>query len=853
MAGRKQQIRSRNKDGDRDTYTDEEIFKKTGRRRTIKHSKHDSRFSHGLLSGMEVNLKTLLFTGALTLSVTAFLIFYYYQMEDVNTSNLLRVITPLPVPKIMDLPLFQGKHRESLYWGTYRPQVYLGIRARTPKSLMAGIMWLGAKDGQYLLRHTCQMSDELSSYGWLRHDGRKYGHQVIVDQDMAMTTTFLKSWGSGSGYGGDWAIRFDVRNERNPHDNSLKRFHLFFYMADEGGHTLKLGKRGSTFGSKIPLVSGYREDVGGWELHSQGMDDMEVHYVGFNTPHMHNLTELVEKTLVIQTRMVGRLQLPDSSEVSPNVVVFQISSKIPFEMDLVFVSGTNAENAQLQERVQNLSGIQLTGQIREQERIYEERFQMTFNLTDKVDEDAVVVGRAAISSLIGGIGYYFGQSRISIPEESKDGVNNNFALYWPAALYTAVPSRSFFPRGFLWDEGFHQLLIWRWDLHICLDIIGHWLDLMNIDGWIPREQILGAEALSKVPEDFVLQHATNANPPTLFLVLRDLAIELTKDTYTSLEKDVISTFLERAFPRLDAWFHWFNTTQTGKDPISYFWHGRDNVTDRELNSKTLSSGLDDYPRASHPSEDERHVDLRCWMALAADCMHLISKQVGSVSNKYSTTAKQLSDLKLLNQMHYDNMSGMYHDFGNHTEQVSLKWKEIQDGKTLHIRRELRRVVLRRPRLRLVPHFGYVSLFPFIMKVIPSDSPILRKQLDLIYDKSLLWTSFGLRSLATTSSLYMKRNTEHDAPYWRGPVWINMNYLILSALHHYAQEDGPYKTKAAEVYTELRQNLIGNIVHNYFKSGYFWEQYDNAASGKGKGAHPFTGWTSLIVLMMAEMY
>jgi mannosyl-oligosaccharide glucosidase len=28
-----------------------------------------------------------------------------------------------------------------------------------------------------------------------------------------------------------------------------------------------------------------------------------------------------------------------------------------------------------------------------------------------------------------------------------------------------------------------------------LDIIGHWLDLMNIDGWIPREQILGAEAL----------------------------------------------------------------------------------------------------------------------------------------------------------------------------------------------------------------------------------------------------------------------------------------------------------------------------------------------------------------------
>ncbi|CAL5347023.1 unnamed protein product [Camellia sinensis] len=82
-----------------------------------------------------------------------------------------------------------------------------------------------------------------------------------------------------------------------------------------------------------------------------------------------------------------------------------------------------------------------------------------------------------------------------------------------------------------------------------------------------------------------------------------------------------------------------------------------------------------------------------------------------------------------------------------------------------------------------------------------------------------------------SSMYMKYNTEHDAPYWRGPIWMNINYMILSSLHHYSKENGPYRDKAKIIYNDLRSNLIS----------------------KGKGARVFPGWTSLVLLIMVEAY
>ena len=50
----------------------------------------------------------------------------------------------------------------------------------------------------------------------------------------------------------------------------------------------------------------------------------------------------------------------------------------------------------------------------------------------------------------------------------------------------------------------------------------------------------------------------------------------------------------------------------------------------------------------------------------------------------------------------------------------------------------------------------------------------------------------------------------SAPYWRGPIWINLNYLTLAGLPHYATREGPARERAAAVYAELRDNLLDTV-------------------------------------------
>ncbi|XP_010566780.1 PREDICTED: mannosyl-oligosaccharide glucosidase [Haliaeetus leucocephalus] len=465
------------------------------------------------------------------------------------------------------------------------------------------------------------------------------------------------------------------------------------------------------------------------------------------------------------------------------------------------------------------------------------RFEETFGLGRKgFPPSQRRFAQAALSDLLGGMGYFHGRSLVQSPLQERPVPAPE------AALFTAVPSRSFFPRGFLWDEGFHQLLLARWDPALSREVIAHWLDLMNAEGWIPREQILGEEARAKVPPEFLLQHSETANPPTLLLALQRLL------------PSAPLPYLRRLFPRLRAWYDWYNRTQAGPLPLTFRWRGRDPQLERFLNPKTLASGLDDYPRASHPSPEERHLDLRCWMALASRVLAEVAERLGEPARPYREMEEALSDNGLLEQLHWAPELGAFADYGNHSAAVGLRWQRVapaapgQPPPAPRLVREVREA----PRPRFVGALGYVSLFPLLLQLLRPDSPQLPAMLAAMRSERQLWTPFGLRSLARDSPLYMQRNTQHDPPYWRGSIWVNINYLALWALRSYADAEGPQRERAAELYHELRHNLVANLYRQYAESGFLWEHYSDS-TGRGQGCHPFAGWSALVVLVMAEDY
>lgn len=434
----------------------------------------------------------------------------------------------------------------------------------------------------------------------------------------------------------------------------------------------------------------------------------------------------------------------------------------------------------------------LTNKIEENQEAFLTRFSKIFKREAPFhSEKYAEFAHTIFSNLLGGIGYFHGTSIVDrtyadeYAEEEEGFWEDALAAQrrpgaakeeGPSELFTSIPSRPFFPRGFYWDEGFHLLPISEWDMDLTLTIVKSWFSLVDEDGWIAREQILGDEARSKVPSEFQVQYPHYANPPTLFFILTKFIDDFEKVQATGGSDDVESLFttpsgiapedipsaplhhpelahqyLREIYPKLRRHYFWFRSTQSGDVRIwdrtafsskeAYRWRGR-------TPEHCLTSGLDDYPRAIPPHTGELHVDLLSWVGMMTRCIKRIAVTIGEEDDALEYAAIEHAVVRNLDDLHWSEKHQAYCD------------ATIDDyEESVH-----------------VCHKGYISLFPVLVGLVNKDSAKLGKVLDLMEDPEELWSEFGLRSLSKSDGEF---GTGEN--YWKGPIWININYLAIQRL------------------------------------------------------------------------
>lgn len=451
--------------------------------------------------------------------------------------------------------------------------------------------------------------------------------------------------------------------------------------------------------------------------------------------------------------------------------------------------------------------------------------------------------QALLSNLLGGLGFFHGDSMTSEMPEDSSGVDvaalvaaghamvdSKITTTEPSSLFTFTPSRSSFPRGFLWDEGFHLLAVIEWDLDLAITVMLSWLDQMDQDGWIAREQILGPEARSRVPKEFQIQHPHHANPPTfLALVLPALLSKLTfQIPYRGHESVYLNSptkrkaLLKDLYKPLTTYYAHFRRTQAGNlttalprpsnalQTEGYRWRGR------TLAQHTLTSGLDDYPRAEPPSSIELHADALAWVSASAKALAALAQYL-RLKDDIALYETHLADgLHNLDALHWDDREGAYCDS-----------TVTPAGEYAHI-----------------CHVGYVSLMPLLLGLMNASHPHLPALLATLADPMKLWSEHGLRSLSAKDEYY---GTEED--YWRGAVWMHLNVLAVLRLKDISGEEaGEVSRMAGRLGEALRERAVRTVYGSWVRTGTVWEQYGDV-EGEGRRGRGFTGWTTAVLLVM----
>ncbi len=814
--------------------------------------------------------------------------------------------------------LFSDSHNAKYLWGTYKPNLYFSMKQKEKETPVFGLMWYGLQnnlqkknnppkvDIDTLLRHECTKNNNIKYY-WPYHNGIDYANEIIndIDNNISLNIKNIKTFYSIKEQ--SWITIISGKKIQKVKKSGNLGLILYFSLEE-----FSLDKK-VIFNPQKLSETNYKlietrlgNEIEKFEVEViEGKNDLK--YSGFQKyrkGYQYNwrvkqfiLDDLkkVQEDFVSKKKQYSYIPFDELAKTKqPNIVAIQLVFSMDeiqndeFEIIVRYSNNLSKEK----ETKENLNKL-INQRTNEFNKKFNELFKLKniekfknnnkYILDESNSESLQQMSKEALSNILGGIGYYFGNIK-----ESDNGDDTQSEK----GLFTASPCRSYFARGFLWDEGFHQLIISKWDIELSLDMVNTWLDTMDKEGWIPREQIRGNEAENQVPSEFINQDRLIANPPTLLFPIK-IFINNYKYFKDSNDKNYgLKELLIKFYKKLKLWLNWFENTQRSpmfkkkgdKYKYIYQWNKRDG-------SHNFPSGFDDLPRGMTPNDEENHLDLNIWLLELEKTLHLLSTFFDKENiNFYEKNI--LERKKNIKDKLFSKELNMYSDYlGPQFKRISINkyprkvfpylWRnDNQCGENVKnpigtkaecnpysdspccsefgwcgstsnhcncekcsrsLKLEERREYKNKENT-YNPHIGYINLFPLFFGDFGKEE--LGDLFKYLNDKNEFMSDYGIRSLVKNDLLY---HTGDD--YWRGKIWIQINYLTLSGLYKYYKE----KDKEAEkIYDKVRSGTIKAIYNSWVKTHTFYENYDDI-SGKGVMNNPFNGWTSTILLIISENY
>lgn len=342
-----------------------------------------------------------------------------------------------------------------------------------------------------------------------------------------------------------------------------------------------------------------------------------------------------------------------------------------------------------------------------------------------------------------------------------------------------VNTRYYFTREALLPSKIHYVGVWHWDQ------VFHALAYRHVDTTLAEDQL--RIILDHQREDGMLPDAIHDEGLVNHLAL-PVDADVTKPPIMAwgalkiFEKSHHLDFLEEIYEPLSKWHHWWVDSNCDDRGLCEYRH-------------PFSSGLDDNPLwdSGMPVVSP---ELNTYLVIQCDSLAKISRLIGQ--DKQAVYFEKMSErlLELMLKHLWDEEAGIF--WAHH-------------------------------KAKPLPNLTPFNLLPLLTGKLPAR--MTEHLIQKLTNPALFWTNYPIATVAISESSY------DPMQMWRGPVWININYLFVEAL----EKNGRF-----DLASQLRRKTLELIM----KHKDIYEYYHPSTGERPPKAAPMFGWSAALFIEMA---